>query len=389
MQKRAVPGALKDSSNSMQHGSRAWSKPNAARPTTAPSAAEQAQVPSASGDTAYFLGFVQLLASKTPEEQQMLMQMAIAEANGTGTAIADAAGGVAGRGLRRSASAAEMRNKGALAQINARYGSAQARGGSVGVASAALLRGPTSSIEGRPQSAEAPTANARTGGTWAGANQLSVSLNLKKRQAAAAAAAGRPQVSIDAMRAKLQAQLSRRWAVTTLQSHWRGWQHRRFVRFLRARRKRHRRLDYLWHLDYMNRLMLAHGACKFIQSHWRACRDRRAIAAATLAAATAAAARRAHELMSEVAGDAAAASSAGNPAEPAATTDPAKTKQPATAAEQPTPSPPTAAPATDAAPAPDVALPVGPHSKSPKGADSEGARGEHGVSSAAPPLSVT
>ena len=45
MQKRAVPGALKDSSNSMQHGSRAWSKPNAARPTTAPSAAEQAQVP--------------------------------------------------------------------------------------------------------------------------------------------------------------------------------------------------------------------------------------------------------------------------------------------------------------------------------------------------------
>ncbi|KAL1526382.1 hypothetical protein AB1Y20_015095 [Prymnesium parvum] len=252
---------LKDSSNMLNPGAqRTFSKHTMARPMTASNAADYPRLPSASGETSLFLNFVQLLSSKTPEEQKMLLQVAMLEANGGGAAHAEPHG-LASRGMRRTASAADV-------HLGVR--SAHMPRGAVG-----LLRGSPSAAHLRPQSAD----TSGGGSLWAAAagKQLSQSLTLAPR--AHPAAALRAPLSLEAMRERLHAQLRRRAAATALQAHWRGWQHRRLARFLRARRKRHARLHYLWHLDYVHRLLVAHRACTFIQSRWRGRAARRAAAA--------------------------------------------------------------------------------------------------------------
>ena len=202
----------------------------------------------AAGETNLFLAFVQMLAAKSPEERQMLAQAALQEAHGAGGAAVES--GAVGRGLRRSHSASEVRKT----NLVARYGP-QPRTAGAGVYSS--LRGPACALDARPHSAE--TAAGSLG--WA-AHQARA---LKQKQGGRLMHLTQAQVQ-----AQMHQQFCRRWAATTLQAHWRGWQHRRFIRFLRARRKRHRRLSYLWELDYTHKLLIAHSACTFIQARWRA-----------------------------------------------------------------------------------------------------------------------
>ena len=186
----------------------------------------------------------------------MLVQAALQEANsGVGSDVS-----VPGRGMRRSVSATEMRKSNAIAQITARYGTGTAVVGPRQAGLSSSLRGPAPSlsVDARPHSAE-------TGGGGIGWGPMQQAKSLKQSQASRRPTAAQVQ-------AQLQIQFSRQQAVTTLQAHWRAWQHRRFARFLRARRKRHRRLGYLWELDYTNRLLVAHGAATFIQATWRASR---------------------------------------------------------------------------------------------------------------------
>lgn len=188
-----------------------------------------------------------MLATKNPEEQQMLVQAALHEARGS-VGASGCEVGVSGRGIRRSISATEMRKSSAIAQITARYGP-QAR--AIPGILTSSLRGSACSIDARPHSAECVG--------WPQTQQLRVP---KQKKASL--------LSTSQVRAQILLQLSQRWAATTLQSHWRGWQHRRFARFMRARRKRHVRLSWLWDLDSVCRLLVAHRACTCIQAAWRA-----------------------------------------------------------------------------------------------------------------------
>lgn len=194
---------------------------------------------------------MQLLASKTAEEQQLLLKIASAEANGVAKSLPK--GAFCGdRSLRRSVSNAEI-PKGHLPSAT---GGMKARGA---VGAACMLRRSASSLDFRPQSAD---------------TSMSLTESLPMSLSRNTAATNRQMVNLDVMRAKLQLQLTRRRAVTVIQSHWRGWQHRRVARFFRARRNRHKRLDYLWHLEYVNQLLIAHSASKIIQSLWRGYRAR-------------------------------------------------------------------------------------------------------------------
>ena len=68
-------------------------------------------------------------------------------------------------------------------------------------------------------------------------------------------------------------------AAIALQAHWRGRQHRRLCRFLRARRTRLCRLDWLDHLEWTRGLLNTKSAASQIQAAWRAARVRRALSA--------------------------------------------------------------------------------------------------------------
>ena len=133
-------------------------------------------------------------------------------------------------------------------------------------------------LDGRPRSAEGVTGHPQVGddhlvnagGVWGSAHMGVGNAGamrpgpLRQRQAQARAAAAAAQ---------LHQQFLRRAAAATLQAHWRGWQHRRLARYLRARRKRAMRLDWLWHLEYVTNLMHWHEAAHTVQAHWRGRRD--------------------------------------------------------------------------------------------------------------------
>ena len=248
--------------------------------------------PQATADTATFLSFVRMLASKPEEEQRMLMQVAMQEAAAgpppppgqqrQGSPL------VAPGGIRRSSSAAELRRSplrrsasidgsdfGSRASSGSGLMGGQSAGGAGSMAGNIMIGGP--GADNRPRSADAATCGGSSGSSmqgqalaaaW-GASALSVAgaqrtNPLRQRQ---------QQVLQQRAAAQLQQQFVRRAAAATLQAHWRGWQHRRLARYLRARRKRAMRLDWLWHLEYVTNLLQWHEAAHTVQAAFRAKRD--------------------------------------------------------------------------------------------------------------------
>ena len=235
---------------------------------------------SAGGETATFLSFVRLLASKPEEEQRMLMQVARQEAAaGPRPGRTHSAAATTGT-LRRTGSAGDLRRNPLRRSASLDGSDFAGRGNGATNGHAAHSAGPSDAaqsaigLDGRPRSADAAGYAAAAGDTfhslngsvmWGGAGAGSLRPGpLRQRQAQARAAAAAAQ---------MQHQFIRRAAVTTLQAHWRGWQHRRLARYLRARRKRANRLDWLWHLEYVTNLMHWHEAAHTVQSHWRGRRD--------------------------------------------------------------------------------------------------------------------
>jgi hypothetical protein len=240
---------------------------------------------SAGGETATFLQFVRLLASKTEEEQRMLMQVAQQEAaagpapRGGGTRSSTTT--VAPGGLRRTGSAGDirrnpLRRSASLDGSDFRGRPTNGFGGAMTVAGS----GGSSAVgyDGRPHSAEAAARSAGFGGgdrlmsAWGTASMPS-GVGARNHPLRQAQAQRQAQARAAAAAAQLQQQFVRRAAAATLQAHWRGWQHRRLARYLRARRKRAMRLDWLWHLEYITNLMTWHEAAHTVQAVWRGRRD--------------------------------------------------------------------------------------------------------------------
>ena len=246
----------------------------------------------ASSETATFLSFVRLLSSKSEEEQRMLMQVAMNEAATAPPPARRTTGAGVSPGLRRTGSAGGDLRRNPLRRSASLDGSdfgGRANGGAGGFAivsgaAAGCSADPQSAagLDGRPRSADAAAAYGNGAVMWGGSQfgeRVSTAGGrghpLRQRQAQARAAAAAAQ---------LQQQFIRRAAAATLQAHWRGWQHRRLARYLRARRKRAMRLDWLWHLEYVTNLMHWHEAAHTVQATWRGRRDAKSAPKRTAAA---------------------------------------------------------------------------------------------------------
>ena len=235
----------------------------------------------ASSETQTFLQFVRMLAGKSDEERRMLVQVAEQEAAaGPAPRRSGVSGGaVVSGGLRRTGSAGDLRRnplRWSASLDGSDFGGRNGGGLMVGGGSCSADSSTAIGFDGRPQSADGRFStrgdligSGGGGMAWggplaggAGANGRANPLRQRQAQARAAAAA-----------AQLQQQFIRRAAAATLQAHWRGWQHRRLARYLRARRKRAMRLDWLWHLEYVTNLMQWHEAAHTVQAHWRGRRD--------------------------------------------------------------------------------------------------------------------
>jgi len=230
---------------------------------------------SAGGETATFLSFVRLLATKSEDEQRMLMQVAMQEA-ATGPPPQpqrqqpQQSPTISPGGLRRSNSADSLRRNPLRrsASVDGSDFAGRAGGGGMAVMTgvgqangAAMLAGP----DGRPRSADSANGLGWTVPGLASASGARAN-PLRQRQ---------QQVLHQRAAAQLHQQFARRAAAATLQAHWRGWQHRRLARYLRARRKRAMRLDWLWHLEYVTNLMHWHEAAHTLQANWRGHHSRR------------------------------------------------------------------------------------------------------------------
>ena len=234
---------------------------------------------SAGGETATFLQFVRLLANKSEEEQRMLVQVAMHEASTRVGGFDSSPSPKVGRQPLVRGGSAELRRNNALRRstsLDTSDFAASGRGAGVGQRMGGLVGAAYgASVDGRPRSADA-SQNAGSGGSqlmWGaglGGTGLGGGRNhplrhgsavrqthLQKQQHAAAAAQAQRQ------------QFARRAAAAVLQAHWRGWQHRRLVRYLRARRTRAMRLDWLWHLEFVTNLLQWHEAAHTVQAAWR------------------------------------------------------------------------------------------------------------------------
>lgn len=221
----------------------------------------------------------------------MLMQVARQEAAANPPRAGAQRTGVAPGGLRRSGSAGDLRRN--PLRRSASLDGSDFGGRANGTSAQSLLGGiqvvsngaagcssdahSVAGLDGRPRSAGDAVGSGgaelmQGGVAWGALSSGSMLRNghqgpnhpLRQRQAQARAAA---------QAAQLQQQFVRRAAAATLQSHWRGWQHRRLARYLRARRKRAMRLDWLWHLEYVTNLMQWHEAAHTVQAVWRGRRD--------------------------------------------------------------------------------------------------------------------
>jgi len=213
------------------------SKPAAARPMS-----------SSPADQAHFAGFVRLLASKDEHQRAILVQRALTQAENVSSAISSGRFtehrpllGDEAKGLRRASSADNLRR---------RPTSPHPQNNS---AARLLARRQEAALAHR-EAASMPQAHG-----WL------VPPPEEKRL--------KEQAAMLARRQREQARVFD--AAATLQAHWRGRQHRRVCRFLRARRARLIRLDWLDHLEWTRCLMNARGAAAHIQATWRAVRVRR------------------------------------------------------------------------------------------------------------------
>lgn len=219
----------------------------------------------------------------------MLVQVARQEAAANPPRAGTQRTGVAPGGLRRTGSAGDLRRNPLRrsASLDGSDFGGRANGGAQGMlggiqvvssggAGCSSDAHSMAGLDGRPRSAGDAMGNngellngavawgAMGGMSMGGARNGVGNHPLRQRQAQARAAA---------QAAQLQQQFVRRAAASTLQAHWRGWQHRRLARYLRARRKRAMRLDWLWHLEYVTNLMQWHEAAHTVQAVWRGRRD--------------------------------------------------------------------------------------------------------------------
>lgn len=270
-------------SNGMRVAPRTY---GAAKSNNAPKQAPVPQ-PQATADTATFLSFVRMLAAKPEEEQRMLVQVAMQEAASAPPPRQQRASSptVAPGGIRRSSSAGELRRnplRRSASVDGSDFGSRVTGGSASGSLAATVPSGGNAANagmmiagpDGRPRSAEA---------TLGGGGNSAQSQSLASAWGGSALSVGGPranplrqrqqQVLQQRAAAQLQQQFVRRAAAATLQAHWRGWQHRRLARYLRARRKRAMRLDWLWHLEYVTNLLQWHEAAHTVQAAFRTKRD--------------------------------------------------------------------------------------------------------------------
>ena len=218
------------------------SKPAAARPMS-----------SSPADQAHFSGFVRLLASKDEHQRAILVQRALQQADNVSSAISSGRFtadcrpllGDESKGMRRASSADNLRRR------------------------------PTSP---HPQNSSAARLLARRQEA-ALAQREAASASLQQQHCWLVPPPEEKRLKEQAaMLARRQREHARVFdAAAALQAHWRGRQHRRVCRFLRARRARLIRLDWLDHLEWMRCLMNARGAAAHIQATWRAARVRRTL----------------------------------------------------------------------------------------------------------------
>lgn len=230
----------------------AWSAAARSKVDSGPSVASRAapRPDSAAAELAHFSGFVRMLAAKDEAQRAIIVQRAMQQAATISSAIssgrlgmtasvpalmtadtdAGAATGFMPKGLRRAASADELRPTSApqKAQTGAHEASASA-----GRIARAWLSSPP--------------------------RQRRVQEEKAKEQRLAA-------------RRQLELAARLNGAATCLQAHWRGRQHRRVARFLRARGKRQRRLEWLDHLEFVTWWLQAQAATTRLQTAWRASR---------------------------------------------------------------------------------------------------------------------
>ena len=222
------------------------SKPAAARPMS-----------SSPADQAHFSGFVRLLASKDEHQRAILVQRALQQADNVSSAISS---GRFDQGLRPGSASLGDESKGMRRASSADN----------------LRRRPTSP---HPQSSSAARLLARRQEAALAQREAAASASLQQQHCWLVPPPEEKRLKEQAaMLARRQREHARVFdAAAALQAHWRGRQHRRVCRFLRARRARLIRLDWLDHLEYTRCLMNARGAAAHIQAAWRATRVRRTL----------------------------------------------------------------------------------------------------------------
>lgn len=179
----------------------------------------------ASGDTGTFLSFVDMLTSKTPAEAQAMLALAAqavqSRRGSPGLTTGSSPYATAGSSMRRSASADELQRP---------FGSAKLSR-TVGMAGSVV---PSRKLPVRSRSAEGLlTAHPDLWGTA-----------LTQPEEPTRRLTG-PAQSFAEMATEMRSRIFWDGAATRLQAVWRGRQHRRICRYLRARSARHRRLQWL------------------------------------------------------------------------------------------------------------------------------------------------
>lgn len=201
---------------------------------------------SAGSDATRFVGFVDLLASKSDDERQQILILALHEAHQrvVQQPQADVAGarGFSGAFVRRSASADELR----------RANCARPRSAPGGSYSPLAVYGDASTSRLPAHRRRLRVSACSTDGIHSIGQD------------------GPSHVPFEVRMHEIRHALNRQCAARSLQAGWRGWQHRRFFRFLCARRIRHRRLTFLWRLENTTCFLIFRAATLSIQTAWRA-----------------------------------------------------------------------------------------------------------------------
>jgi len=203
-------------------------RPRSVGPRAGPRGAVQA-AQAASGDTETFLAFVDMITSKSPAEAQSMLALAaqavqnrlslqMAGLGSLGVTKGSSPYATIGSSMRRSASADELRRP---------FGSAKASR-TVGIAGSVA---PARRLPVRSRSA---------GGLLTSQAEL-----LSPQPNEATRRLTMPAQSYAEMAYEMRARIFWDFEATRLQAAWRGRQHRRICRYLRARSARQRRLQWL------------------------------------------------------------------------------------------------------------------------------------------------